>query len=72
LPLEEESPRASGPHGHAVQGKALPKQVTLAQKAQKVFDDMERAGKTYTEAYDYLRVNDKPALVAYLEASSSQ
>jgi hypothetical protein len=59
-------------YGHAVQGKALPKQVTLAQKAQKVFDDMERAGKTYTEAYDYLRVNDKPALVAYLEASSSQ
>lgn len=59
-------------YGHAVQGKALPKQVTLAQKAQKVFDDMAKAGKTYTEAYDYLRTNDKPALLAYLEASSSQ
>lgn len=59
-------------YGHAVQGKVLPKQVTLAQKAEKVFADMERAGKTYTEAYDYLRANDKPALVAYLEASASQ
>lgn len=59
-------------YGHAVKGKALPAQVTLAQKAEKVFTDMEKAGKTYTEAYDYLRTHDQAALRAYLEASSSQ
>lgn len=59
-------------YGHATQGKVLPKQVTLAQKAEKVFTDMEKAGKTYTEAYDYLRANDPGSLKAYLEASASQ
>jgi len=59
-------------YGHAIQGKVLPKQVTLAQKAEKVFTDMEKAGKTYTEAYDYLRVNDPATLKAYLEASASE
>lgn len=57
-------------YGHAVKGKVLPAQVTLAQKAEKVFTDMEKAGKTYTEAYDYLRTHDQAALRAYLEASS--
>lgn len=60
----------TGEYGHATQGKALPKQVTLAQKAEKVFTEMEKAGKTYTEAYDYLRVNDPGSLKAYLEAAS--